>query len=104
MTLFVLLPAAARTGIVAADFWFFPLHLTDDVVAARASRTRRVGGCAGAAPDRPEGGAWRLRPAHRDLGRPAGGEGRPSRGCGPRLVIPRDRRQSPEVPDDLLFD
>src|SRR5262245_26367324 len=100
----VLLPAPARARIVAADLRFVALHLTDDVVAAGARRARAGLGRRVAA-DRAEGRGGRLRrPAERDLRRPPGRLLGTGRSRHRPALLARDRREPPQVADDLLLD
>src|SRR4029450_10975364 len=107
MALFVFLAAAAGTRVVAADLGLVAAHLLDRIVAARARGTRRFGdgactsarAAAGAARDGAERRRRRrLLGAQRDLRRTA----RRRLAHGRRVrIVPDDRRQSPEIPDDL---
>src|SRR4051794_26253030 len=113
MALLVLLAAAARTRIVAADFGFVALDLLDHVVAAGArrarsvrARRRRAGRVAAAATaERPERRGGR-RLVHGDLWRPTRRRraDRWRRRSGVAALVGHDRREPPQVADDLLFD
>src|SRR5262245_38861433 len=109
MTFLVLLPAAARAGIVAADLRLVALDLADRVVAAGPRRPRRLrnGRAAPAASNRAEGGRGRgCRGVQRPLRRPArrGPRRRHGGGASLALVGPHHRHQPPQVADDLFLD
>src|SRR5262245_63569460 len=104
MALLVLLSAAARARIVAPDLRLVAFHLLDHIVAPGACRARRLcdGARAAAAAKGAEWRRWRcLLRVHRELRRTASCRLTHRRQPG---LVALNRRQAPEVPDDLFLD
>ena len=110
VALLVLLAAAARAGVVAADLGLVAPHRLDRrVVAADARRARRPSAPRGAelAGRRRRRRRRLLGVAERQLRRPRrrrGAAARPGRPAAPPSPVSIDRPQPPQVADDLLVD